>query len=257
MSDNTSTEKAFDYLANDGMGGFEQLNTDVISFPFIRVLQSISPQCKKSRPEYIEGATEGMLYNSVNNRLIQPPVDVIVGRFDRSFVEWKKDRGGFVATHSPEAVADMLAKGSISKADNGKLFREDTLSEFVDTFTYYIVFPDYPEDGVCLLCLTSSQLKEARRWNRLMLSTIIPGTSTRALPYHQRWTITTPPMSNDKGDWSGFHVEFAGFVTKAQYQLVSAERQGLPDASKVDFTNSLAGVVTEAIEAHSDTIDVF
>lgn len=238
---NTETEfdpqAAFAYLNDDGMGGFDALNADVVAFPFIRVLQSISPQCKKTKPEYVEGAEEGMLFNNINNRLMTPPVEVVVGRFDRYYIEWKPNRGGFVAAHMPEDIDAGLRNNTLVRNEKNRIVSRHTGNEFSDTFTYYVVFPEFPEDGVCLLCLSSTQLKEARRWNRLLLTTFFPGTQRKALPYHMRWNITTPAMSNDQGDWAGFHVEFAGFVTPEQLQLVSEERRALPapDATRVDF----------------------
>lgn len=245
MTKNTNTENntefdaqsAFAYLSDDGMGGFESLNSDVVAFPFIRVLQSISPQCKRTKPEYVEGAEEGMLFNNINKRLIEPPTDIVVGRFDRYYIEWKPNRGGFVAAHLPEEVEAGLRSGKLIRNEKNRVIDRATGNEYSDTYAYYIVFTDYPEDGVCLLCLSSTQLKEARRWNRLLMSTYLPGTGRRALPYHMRWTVTTPTMSNDQGDWSGFKVDFAGFVTPEQLTLVTEERKALPapDTSRPDF----------------------
>lgn len=235
--DAQNIQNAFDYLGDDGLGGFNALNADVVAFPFIRVLQSISPQCKKTKPEYVEGAEEGMLFNNINNRLMETPVEIVVGRFDRYYIEWKPNRGGFVAAHTPEEVEVDLRNGTLIRNEKNRIVSRSTGNEYTDTYTYYIVFPEFPEDGVCLLCLSSTQLKEARRWNRLLLSTYFPGTGRRAMPYHLRWLITTPAMSNDQGDWAGFKVSLDGFVTPEQFQLVTEERQALPapDVTKVDF----------------------
>lgn len=238
----------FSHLLDDGMGGFEQLDSQVVAFPFIRVLQALSPQCKKSDPKYIKGAEEGMLYNNVLDKVIETPVDVVVGRFDRYFIEWKPNRGGFVQAHAPEDVERLIATGELMRNEKNKLISCHTGNEFVDTYAYYIVFPDHIEDGICLLCLTSTQLKEARRWNRLLLSTYIPGTGRKALPYHMKWSVTTPAMSNDQGSWAGFHVDFAGFVNRETMQLVSEERKSLPTSEqRVDFT-ALDAAETDAID---------
>lgn len=254
-TDNTANtagaSSAFDYLSNDGIGGFDALNVDTVAFPFVRVLQSLSPQLKKSKPEYVEGAAEGDLYNNITNRIMVPPVKVIVGRFDRYFTEWKPNRGGFVAAHLPEEIDKALATGALVRDEKGRVFSEATGNQYTDTYAYYVVFPDYLQDGVCLLCLSSTQLKEARRWNRLLMSMYLPNSNIKALPYHMRWIITTPMQTNDRGEWAGFKVDFDGFVTKEEFQVVTAERKALPapDAVRPDFRALDAGERADAIDS--------
>lgn len=233
---NINMENTFAHLdMGDGLGGFEGINSDTIAFPFIKILQSLSPQLKKSKAEYIEGAEPGMLYNNVTNKCYKPPVEVVVGRFDRYFVEWKPERGGFCGAHTPEDVARMAATGFLKANERGQYFDQESRNVFQETYVYYIVFPNDMEAGVCLLSLSSTQLREARRWNRLLVSTYVPGTNRRAQPYFMKWALTTPEMSNDKGDWNGFKVDFAGFVNPETLQMVCEERKALPSTVKADL----------------------
>ena len=226
----------FEHLqAGDGLGGFESMNADVIAFPFIRVLQQLSPQLNKKKPEYVPGAEAGMLFNNVSNKLYEVPAEIVVGRFDRYFIEWKPDRGGFAGAHLPEEIQAMGANGLLKRDDRNRLYDPRSKNIFADTYVYYIMFTELPGDGVCLLSLSSTQLKEARRWNRLLLSTFIPGTNRRAQPYFLRWNITTLEMSNDKGDWCGLKVDFAGFVGPETLQLVCDERKSLPATTRPDL----------------------
>ena len=95
MTKETMQNQAEDYshLFDDGLGGFESLSADVVAFPFIRILQSLSPQCKRTDPNHIPGAEEGMFLNNINNRVIEPPVDVVVGRFEIGRASWGKSVG--------------------------------------------------------------------------------------------------------------------------------------------------------------------
>jgi hypothetical protein len=247
---NAAVEAELEHLQEDGLGGFEQLNADVTAFPFIRVLQDLSPQLKKSKPEYLEDAESGMLYNTVSHRLMEPPVEIVVGKFERAFIQWKPDRGGFVAAHEPDEIERLMKLGRILRNEKGQLYSPENGNLFQENYIYYVVFPDYIEDGVCLLSLTSTQLKEARRWNRLLLNTFIPGTGRRAMPYFLRWNITTPEMKNDKGDWRGLKVEFAGFVGPETLELVTEERKALPDV-KPDLRLLEGGSTVVDVEAES------
>lgn len=231
MAENTT----FDYLNGDA-SGFEQITNDTVAFPFIRIIQSISPICKKGRPEYVEGAEEGKLYNTITKRIIDVPARIVVGRFDRYFLEWKPERKGLAGHHTVENVDNLIAKGRI--VADGPNFRDPATGNiFQETYAYYIVFPDYIEDGVCLLCLSSTQLKEAKRLNRMLTTTYIPGTSRRAMPYHMVWKLDTPIQSNDKGDWAGIKFSFDSFVTPQILGVVNEERKALSAVSseQVDY----------------------
>ena len=39
-----------------------------MQIPFVRILQAMSPQLSKKKPEYIEGASQGDLFNTVTNQ---------------------------------------------------------------------------------------------------------------------------------------------------------------------------------------------
>ena len=63
-----STDVAlFDDDLLSGGTGLEEMTSDDLAIPFIRVLQAMSPQVNKRAPEYVDGAEVGMLFNTVTN----------------------------------------------------------------------------------------------------------------------------------------------------------------------------------------------
>ena len=56
-------------FAGDAGRGLENVDKDCFAIPFLTILQSGSPQCKKSDGAYIKGAEEGMLFNTVTKDL--------------------------------------------------------------------------------------------------------------------------------------------------------------------------------------------
>ena len=116
----------------------------------------------------------------------------------------------------------------------------------MDTYVYFILLPQHLEDGLMLLSLSSTQLKEARKWNRNLMSMIIPGTNQKAKPYYMRWNLTTPIMQNDQGSWNGLKVDFAGWVTQEQFNRVTEERKALPSTVKPNLA-LLEGVTDEGV----------
>jgi len=65
----TAADNDFSGFAGEG---FQGLGKDDLAIPFLVILQSGSPQLKRSEGEYIPGAAEGMLYNSVTRQLLDP-----------------------------------------------------------------------------------------------------------------------------------------------------------------------------------------
>lgn len=230
------TEVNYEFLnefAKD-TAGYEGLDMSTAAIPFIRILQTLSPQLKKNKPEFINGSEEGDIVNSITGKIYEKPLRVVIGKFEHLFIEWKPNRGGFVQAHSPKLI-DQDPKYAMVE-ENGRMKLKDTSNgnDIVETYIYYIILPDYIEDSVCILSLSSSQLKEARRLNRMLLTTYIPGTSQKALPHFIIWKMDTVEMSNDQGDWYGLKFTKAGFVSPDLLESVMSERKALPDKT-VDY----------------------
>lgn len=230
---NQTAAPDFSFLNDDGLGGYGQLNHDVMSFPFLRVIQDLSPQIKETKPEYIEGARPGMVFNTITNHIWDvnkgEPLRFIVGKFERYFIEWKPNRGGFAGAHDPLEIQRMLDSNRLM-IDDGRIVDPSNGNVYSDTFVYYVLLPDFMEEGVCLLSLSSSQLKVARKFNRNLMSTTIPGTRQRALPHHMIFKLTTPIVKNDKGEWHSVKIDFDEFVNPTIFLDVTEARKELPEA---------------------------
>jgi hypothetical protein len=228
----------------EDVAGYEGLDMSTMAIPFIRIIQALSPQLKKNKPEFIAGAECGDVCNSITGKTYKLPLKVVVGKFERLFIEWKPMRGGYVAAHNPETIEN---NPKYTMNEKYQLVDPDTKNEFIDTYMYYVVLPDYMEDGICVMSMSSTQLKEARKLNRLLMTTYIPGTTKKALPHFMVWDFTSLEMSNDKGDWYTPSFKFDTFVSQAQLDHVVDERKALPD-KRVDFAqlDETAGKTDEA-----------
>ena len=56
------------FEADSGMG-LEDVSTTDMQIPFLRIIQALSPQLKKSDPAFIEGASQGDIFNTVTNKV--------------------------------------------------------------------------------------------------------------------------------------------------------------------------------------------
>lgn len=195
--------------------GFENADKDSFAIPFLRVLQSGSPQCKKSTPEYIKGAEEGDFFNTVTKEVFPgaEPLNLIAVHYDRKFVEWAPNRGGFKGEHLP---SDPILQRAVKKVnDEGK--EQLTLpggNTIADTRYHFCL--QVREDGTytpVLICMASSGLKVSRR-----LMTELNGVKIR----NGQGRMFTPPMflnkisltsvaeSNDQGDWFNYDPTLDG-----------------------------------------------
>lgn len=186
-------------LMADAGSGFEEATRDSYAIPFLMILQDLSPQTKKSKAEYIEGAKPGRMLQTVTQK-IYDELRIIPCYFTQVFVEWvpRVKGGGFVAAH---AANTPLAKqgtreGSIVKLPNG--------NDLIDTRQHFVLIEhdDGSTEGV-LMPMKSTQLKVSRRWMAQMRAAVIEVGGRIVEPPMFAWSykLTTVEESNDQGTW--------------------------------------------------------
>lgn len=199
----------------DAGSGFEEADSSAFAIPFIQILQSGSPQCKKSDGAYIKGASEGMLYNTVTQALVDGDVGltVIPAYYTQRFNEWgpRETGGGFMGEHS----ADNLP--FTTKNERGQDITENG-NILTDTRNHYVmVCGENGDITPALLAMSSSQLKKSRQWMSKMqgikIKDPVSGQFYPAPMSSRKYKLTTVPESNDKGSWFGYHIEIVGEVT--------------------------------------------
>lgn len=161
---------------DDVGGGFEGQSQSDIQVPFLGILQDLSPQTKKVKAEFIEGATPGMLFNSVTEELFDGEEGVLFvpGTTEHCFIEWvpRDDGGGFVARHELDSPVVAAARASGAKINE---LRTEAGNELLET--YYIIGVIIPEDGglpiPALVAMTSSKIKVYRKWNTRIRSQMV------------------------------------------------------------------------------------
>jgi len=218
----------------DASAGFEEADQQAYAIPFLAVLQSGSPQCKRSEGEYIKGAEEGMFFNSADEEIYDGQdvgIDVIPVHYRRVFVEWKpRDTGGgFIAEHSAEDGEHLLTQCEIDEKNCRVLPNGNHL---VDTRVHYCMM--YTEDGdvtPVVICMTSTQIKKSRKWMTVMRQlkmTRQDGTAFNPPMFSHVYHLSTVPESNDKGAWMGYKVETGDVVNNMDhYQAAKQFRDSI------------------------------
>ena len=199
----------------DAHKGMEQMGADDLALPFIRILGDLSPQVKKSKAEYIEGAEPGMLFNTVSKELYDGSkgIQVVPCYYKREYIEWS-DRG-----EGPGApIAVHPANTDLMNQTNRDAMGKDRLPNgnyLENTASYYVMV--LSEDGsaeTALITMKSTGLKTSRQWNSMISGIKLQGTSGKFTPpmFSHIYHLTTVEMSNKKGTWSTWSVAKVGPV---------------------------------------------
>lgn len=199
----------FEQFANAGM---EDVRSEDMSIPFLRILAQLSPQVNKRDGAYVDGAEAGMIYNTVANEAYngEAGVTVIPCYYSRRYVEWKprEKGGGYVGSYAADdPIVSRAVRNSIGVdvLPNGNLL--------TNTAQFFVLML-HEELGPqrCLITMSSTQLKKARKWLTQMQSLQARGKNGMfTLPMmSQKYTLRTAEERNDKGSWFGWDVSRQG-----------------------------------------------
>lgn len=213
-ANNTAVADAdLDSLLNEFAGAGTSASAEHNTIPMIYVLQTNSPQVNKRGDAYIQNAEAGDLWlknaaspivKGTEGTIFQPV------HFQWAWVEWKPNRGGFVATHS-ERPADADQKQLDPDDDRMSWVRSNGNLVVETCYVYGLVNMDLPY----VIPLSSSGFKVARDWNTNARARKHNG---KPLPlFATKYRLTTVFRSNDRGEWFtlGFNFD-EGLPSKEQ-----------------------------------------
>lgn len=206
--------------------GFEGADAKSYATPFLRIIQANSPQLMEDSEIYNEKAKPGHFINSVTNEVYGKTIEVIAFKFDRSYLEWKPDRGGFVGMHSiaegERLSQDLNGMGDRVGLDNDNIFQ--------DTHTFYLLIAGREMEGPIIFPLSSTGIKHSRKWMSAAKMLRLPNGAPAPL-YASTYEMTTLINENDQGRW---------------YQIGNKTQTGI---TRIDFIDDEQfALVKEAIE---------
>lgn len=151
-----------DYLQGASSSrGSENVGADDLTIPRLELVQSLSPCRKKSDPLYIEGADEGMLYNSLTRELYGESVLVLPVFYRKDYIVWKnREAGGGFRGAYPSQQAALQAMAEFPDRDACQI--QITAQHFC------LLLKANGETEDIVLPLSRSKLKMSRKWNSLI-----------------------------------------------------------------------------------------
>ena len=200
----------------DSAGEGTVFDASELEIPFIRLAQQLSPQLSKKKPEYIEGAELGSIYNNVTKECWDGStgITVIPCYQVTKYLEFvpREQGGGFKGEISP---SDPILQRT-NRVGSKEILPHG--NELVKSDQHFVLV--LSDDGMFQLAvidMKSSALKHSRRWKTQIAMQKIkhPKTGAMVTPavFATMWKLTSTEDSNDQGEWANWSVEKVGLVS--------------------------------------------
>lgn len=144
-----------------GARGAENVGQEDLVIPRLEIVQSLSPCRKRGDPAFIEGAEEGMMYNSVTRELYGREVTLVPVAYKKDFLLWKdRKKGGGLRGVFPTAELAEDARQQLEDRDDVEAI--DTAQHFC-----YLVKPNGQIEEI-VVSMSKTKMKVSRKWNTLI-----------------------------------------------------------------------------------------
>lgn len=188
-----------------GMGtGFENVTAKDLLIPRLTILQGLSPQVVRSKPEYDPEAKVGDIYDVALAQRFPDAVHILPIHYVVQWLEWapRSSNKGLVRIHEACPSADYYKhneKGQMVTA-SGNLIQE--------TGQLYILNLT-ANARPSFIPFASTQLKKARKLLTWATNEKIVVNGKEVTPplFYRTYKCTTVPENNSEGDWMGWKIE--------------------------------------------------
>jgi hypothetical protein len=229
--------------ADAGKGVSTAMEDNVV--PLIYILQALSPQVQKKKPEsYIKDAEAGMIWFRGTKDLVNGDdgMAVVPCHFNKVWIEWQPNRGGFVARHD-EKPANAVMKEDIE--NKKKFWGLPNGNIVVETREHVVIVLDvFDTPTPFVIPMSGSGHKASRDWMTLQNQKRNPDDPTLKAPsYGFIYRMKTLFRTNDQGDWFTWIIENENGETT---QLADPEVYLMARQIEIDFSGG------KKVAAHGD-----
>ena len=146
-----------------GPTGFENISSDCISIPFLRLAQSNSPQALPGKDK-LKGLQAGQYFNPTIGRVYEKAEFIILGFF-RSWNIWHGEPpdSNFVKSVTPEEFISSYEAKTRKDEKTGKIIDADG-NRYVDSRNFLLLSAEHPEDGTLLYSMSSTGIPASKKW---------------------------------------------------------------------------------------------
>ncbi len=186
------------------LAGTEEAGADDLALPTINILQTLSPICDKTKPQYVEGMEPGMMYNTVTGESYADGILFCPCYFRPEFAIFasRDSGGGFFGSYSTQNEARQAIQVIASEQK-----KVPEAFETVRTATHYgLLFDDDHDPYTAVIRMASSKLAASRQWLTMIRMSGKPA-------YAYRYRLTTVSKSNQQGSWFTYVVKKEDYLS--------------------------------------------
>jgi hypothetical protein len=192
---------------DDAAKGLENVKTENLALPILKLLQNGSGEAQKRNQNYVEGADPGMFLNTVTKKTYDGAkgIEVVPCYYKLEFQEWADfGTGSGRPENIFDASSDILTK--TTKDQSGKDRLEN--GNYILTVGQHFVLINGVSPEPALISMSSSQGKVSRKWNSMMASITLEGKNGPYTPatYSHMYTLTSVLNSGKGNQWYGWNV---------------------------------------------------
>jgi len=247
------SDDTFSGMASSGLENVTQ--SDVI-IPRITILQALSPQLQKSKPEFNPDAQQGDFCDTATGALYRDEITLIPCFFARIFIEWapRSTGKGLVKNHGLDAsILDQCTPD-----EKGRMILPNG-NYVAETATYYCL--NLSAGGArCFVPLTSTQLRASRRWMTLITAEKIQradGSVFTPPIFYRSWRASTVNQTNNEGDWFGWKFEAADSLPEMEdgAELLAEAKAFYEQARNGLVIGDISSMAADEAQANTGTGD--
>ena len=151
-------------LRGDSGRGSEEIKSDDMSTPILKILHQLSPECNQANAKFVEGSKPGMIYAKGLGTLMdgEKSVDIIVAHVQTRYPEWQE----MGDTAAPPVTTHLSIPEDAQEERNGKWRLSNGNYLEKTAYFYVVVLGDEPRPAV--ITMRSSNLTPARELNQLI-----------------------------------------------------------------------------------------
>jgi hypothetical protein len=186
--------------ADAGKGVSTDIADNIV--PLVYILQSNSPQVQKKGENYVQDAEDGMIWFRGSKVVVSGDdgIPVVPCHFDKCWIEWQPDRGGFVGRHK-DKPANAVQKTDPANPKK-KFWALPNGNHVVETREHVVIVLDVFERPMpFVIPMSGSGHGASRAWMTLMNRKVVPGTDLKAPSYGFIYRMKLQFRTNDQGDW--------------------------------------------------------
>ena len=202
----------------DAQKGFENVKTESLAPPILKLLQNGSAEAQKRNQNYVEGAEPGMFLNTVTKQLYDGDkgIMVIPCHYKLEYQEWA-DYG--TGSGRPENIypdtSDVLDK--TTKGPDGK-DRLQNGKYILTVGQHFVINLGTKSSETAMISMSSSQGKVSRKWNSMMKSITLDGEQGPYTPpsFSHMYKLSSVLNTGKGNQWYGYNVEKVGMLEDAK-----------------------------------------